>query len=332
MNLSTNSSLSIEQSWMFHFMNSISPYKAGVTFIIISFCLLLFSLTYHINNPEHKLKFNNIIICVMSIVFLIHCVVVFVYRNGMFNQGTTHLPFILVLWFTNGTINILSFTMFWMQRKNFYRQSALVNNTPTIVRYFENGLLVTECLTEIIKFLAAAANSIINVNELTDPCFFGLNNHTTVFIMTWLMTLKFLLIILMLQPVLTFWGRIKRSSSNRFSFVMRLRVFRPIICSSLFFLASIVYVFPYIEVEFIETLDCELPMEFFWLMVKAVPLSWLLTVLVSYQVKLPDVLINYFKRKVNKTRNSFSTGTKNKTRQSRTTSQPAIQIDLNNIV
>jgi len=147
--------------------------------------------------------------------------------------------------------------------------------------------------------------------------------------MTWLMTLKFLLIILMLQPVLTFWGRIKSSSSNRFSFVMRLRVFRPIICSSLFLFSSIVYVFPYVEVEFISD-DCELPMEFFWLMVTAVPLSWLLTVLVSYQVRLPDVLINCLKEPV--TRISISAAG-SKQRKSRSASQPAaVQIDLENMV
>ena len=180
MNQSANVSLSmlleLESSWMFRFMNSISSYKAGVTFIAISFCILVFTFTYHVHNPEHKLRFNNILLCVMSIVFLVHCVVVFIYRNGIvgvFNEGITHLPFILVLWFTNGTINIFSFTLFWMQRKNFYRQSALVNNTPAIVRYFENGLLITDCLTEILKFLAAAANSIVNINELIDPCFFG---------------------------------------------------------------------------------------------------------------------------------------------------------------
>ena len=154
--------------------------------------------------------------------------------------------------------------------------------------------------------------------------------------MTWLMTLKFLLIVLMLQPVLTFWGRIKSSSSNRFSFAMRLRVFRPIICSSLFLLSSIVYVFPYVEVEFISD-DCDLPMDFFWLMVTAVPLSWLLTVLVSYQVRLPDVLINCLKERVKErvTRISQTAkGSKQPRRSKSASQQPAqvVQIDLKNVV
>ena len=288
-----NSTNISNENFIFILMRNISVCKTNLAFTSISGFLVIYSFFYYYLNSTHKLKFNNVLICLYSSVMLTHCIATFIFRSKLI-RFESDSSFLLILWLTSCVMSSLSFALFLEQRKNFYKKTALVNNTPTFIVSLEKLLMSLEIITETSRYMYVVIDVVSGLNSKS-PCYIGVSKHFAFWSVVWIMILKIGVALLMLQPVLTFWSRLKISSTNRFSFLIRLQVFKPVICSLFWVFSQIVYTLPYL-IGRLSNYPCKINLELFYILTQFVHMSNLLVLIIAVQAKLPKVVLKCLKR------------------------------------
>ena len=270
--------------------NSISLEKSSIIFISLSVLILLETIVYYRKNLKHKLKKYNIFLCFDASALLVQCITVACYTTKGLESETKQL-LIPVMWFVNSSLNIFSFFLFCVQRKMFYRRTALVNNTPKLVQIFETLLFSACILTESVRFSTVLSQMKLNIHTFkTNSCQVGMSVNTAVVFFLLNVFLKLVLTVLMLQPVVAYWGRLKSSSRLRFSLHMRIKILRPGVCSICYMLMSIMYAF-FIYIAKKRYYQCEDLLKLFLIMIQVVPMSYIVLIIISIQANVPNLIV-----------------------------------------
>lgn len=287
-----NSTTALDANFIYVIISSIPVFRTNLVLTSISGFLVFYSFLYYYLNSNHKLKFNNLLICIYSCVFSTHSIVTFVFRSKML-KNVSDSSFLLILWLTGCLMVCLSFILFLEQRKNFYKRTALVNNTPTFIVSLEKCLMCLVVVSEISRYIYVVTD--ITSVYPKDPCYIGSSKHFAFLYIIWQIVMKIAVTLLMLQPVLTFWSRLKVSSARRFSLFVRIQVFKPIICSFFWVISGMVYTLPYL-IGRLSNYPCEVNLELFYILAQFVHMSNLIVLILAIQARIPNFAVKYFKR------------------------------------
>lgn len=270
--------------------SSISSEKSSIFFISLSVLILLETIVYYRKNLINKLKRYNIFLCFNASALLVQCITVAGFTTKGLEIETKQL-LIPLMWFVNSSLNIFSFFLFCVQRKMFYRHTALVNNTPKLVQTFETLLFSACILTESVRFSTLLYHMKLNIHTFkTNSCQVGMSVNTAAVFFLLNVFLKLVLTVLMLQPVVAHWGRLKGSSRLRFSLHMRIKILRPGVCSTCYLLMSTMYALSYYIAKN-RYYECEDVLKFFLIMIQVVPMSYIVLIIVSIQANVPNLIV-----------------------------------------
>ena len=283
--------LSLERDNLsFLFTTSISSEKSSIVFISLSTLILLETIVYYINNLQDNLKSYNTFLCFSALALLVQCITVAVFTIKDLESERKQL-LIPLMWFINSSLNVFSFFLFCVQRKIFYRQSAIVNNTTKVVEKFETFLFSACILTESVRFSTLLYHMKISSHAFkSNSCQVGMSVNTAAVFLLVNVFLKLILTILMLQPVIAYWSRLKSSSRIRFSLHMRIKILRPAVCSTCYLLMSIMYALSYYIAKE-RYFQCEEVLKLFLIMIQIVPMSYILLIIISIQANIPNLIV-----------------------------------------
>ena len=121
------------------------------------------------------------------------------------------------------------------------------------------------------------------------------SKHFAFFYIIGQVIMKIAVTLLMLQPVLTFWSRLKVSSARRFNLFVRIQVFKPIICSLFWVVSGIVYTLPYL-IGRLSNYPCEVNLELFCILTRFVHMSSLIVLIIAIQARIPKCMVKWFKQ------------------------------------
>ena len=111
-------------------------FYSGIAFITVSsVCLIITTIQFRTEVDE---KDTRLYFVLHSFLTLSECGSIFLFKGNYLERYVNEKVFICVIWVLHSMLRILSFLLFWVQRKLFYRRTALVNNSPRKLEMFEN--------------------------------------------------------------------------------------------------------------------------------------------------------------------------------------------------
>ena len=277
MNHSSNNPHNQQQPNRFaELLSSISPWHSGLFFITTSLYLFV-ALAYNLFSPRRgKLFTTCLVCCVDAFLGLAQSVLIFLYKvKVIFRQEIT---FKITMWLINACLNASTFTLFWVQRRDFYRQTAVVNNTSEAFRFLENVLLGAFMLLETAK-CSMILYGTLRPTTGGESCHLGMPKSSSIAFFSVTFLFKFILFLIMLQPVLRFWDRLRSSNAYRFSFRLRHKVVRPALSAGIYACAGLVHTYP--AVLAIRRFDCEKVYKVLFITLQLVPLFFTFTIIWS---------------------------------------------------
>ena len=260
-------------------MRAINPWHSGAFFISVSFYLFLATSFYCHRVRSDPLWVTSVVCCLDSFLLLLECLVIFLRAAKYAFLSEPRTGFQVTVWLIYSCLNTSTFVLFWLQRGDFYRRTAVVNTTSRLVKYAENLLLGVLVGSELVR-------SFIIVWRGADRppdryCDIGMET-TTAAVFSFASTFyKVTLTVLMLQPIVTNWARLRSSSSNRFNFRLRREVIRPALSSCFYMFVSGLYIYPYVLYR--RNTNCDDFLAVFLMMIQAIPLIFIVTILFSLE-------------------------------------------------
>ena len=256
-------------------INGLYPYSS-IFFITLSLYLFTATLYYCVYAHNKKHFVVCLVCCLDSFLIILLSLAIFLHGlDVLFIQPST--AFKMVVWSTNACINTTTFVLFWYQRKDFYKYTAVINNTSRMFEHFE---LVTLCLyifAEISKFLAITQHHAGSTDEYCD---IGMPKSTAILYTGVNICFKLLLFGTMLQPIVKFWSRLKSSSTNRFDTRLRRKVVRPAVSAFVYMTVNLVYAYPYKMST--RNVDCNRLLKVVFFMLQFLPMFFILIILLSF--------------------------------------------------
>ena len=157
------------------------------------------------------------------------------------------------------SINVLSYLLFWILRRDFYIITGIADESSQFLRNFECGLLLAFLATEVLR-LVLACNRFL-VGDIAFPfdvdapqCPLRIIYDSVITVIAWNFFLKLFLVPVMLQPIIAYWYTLT-DPENRYS-SFRARVFLPVACNLLYSCTD--FFFLYLNATSRVALTCDL--------------------------------------------------------------------------
>ena len=222
--------------YLLHIINSDYKYS-GIVFITVSaVCFIVTTIQFRLEKDEKDLRLYFV---THSFLTLSECTVIFVFKGRYLEHYVDEKAFICLIWVLHSLLRIFSFMLFWVQRKLFYRRTALVNNCTRKLEIFENGIAFLSIFSDVFK-CGANITLIIKSNWLIDSnnCDVKTKEMWSHFFMYLFHFLRVALFVVMLEPVVSHWNRLTTSRQTGFSFRMKVKVIQPALLSFLYLCAN----------------------------------------------------------------------------------------------
>ena len=271
-----------------------SEIKINFLFVGFSAACCIITLAQFILEKELKDIKRNFFL--HSFLTLLECILIFVFNEHLIQSSLYEKVLICLVWTLHALLKASSFMLFWVQRKLFYRQTALVNNSTSkvntaekFIAFFSLATVAFKCAASIMQVLKS---KYLDTENFTRDCdIFTADKWNFVFI-SWSYLLRILLLAVMFEPIISHWNRLSSSRQINFNFRMKIRVMQPALLSFLYVCANCTNVISWITYR-------ENPCSYMFgekiLYVQLMPIFYLIAVIIPYE-KLLQLVFKFCER------------------------------------
>ena len=222
-----------------------------------------------------------------SFITVLECVLIFIFNERLIQSALYEKILICTIWTLHAALKTSSFLLFWVQRKLFYRRTALVNNSPSNVRTVEMVIAVCSITTDAFK-CGANVLQVVNSEYLgSGRCDLVTSDKWNFVFISWSYLLRTLLLAVMFEPIISHWNRLASSTQANFDFRMKIRVAQPALLSFLYFCANAINV---ISFMLYRERPCHHVFGEKFVYVQFMPIFYLVAVIIPYEQILQFLL------------------------------------------
>ena len=176
-------------------------FYSGIAFITVSsVCFVITTIQFRTEVDEKDIRLYFVL---HSFLTLSECGSIFLFKGNYLERYVNEKVFICVIWVLHSMLRILSFLLFWVQRKLFYRRTALVNNSPRKLEMFENLIAFLSIFSDVFK-CSANLTLVVKSSWLVDNhCDVKTKEEYSYLFMGLFHFLRFALFLVMLEPVVS---------------------------------------------------------------------------------------------------------------------------------